>query len=538
MNARQYGLFALFLIMAVVLMARCEAASDDLEVFAGEDKFASVHETVQFDDARIVTPSPLNEDSTYTLDWDFDDSTDDDMDGILDNDNESGEVAPEWAYHRSGVYVVTVTLTERDDRRVRVAKDTLKVVVDSPWIKAMVVGADSYYLQQDVVTTVDVAVADASEGYPWKGTLDLRMARSSDGWSATLDDWNITLNGSGASVSLSSEFTAVSEGNYTITATLYGDREERVDSAALDIQVIGTVYNPPPSAVIALVDKRLRVGELCYLSGSGSKDPNGFIVTYSWDMGDGIFLDGDEVFHRYSEPGLYDVRLVVLDNEGVPGETVVVVEVIEVQPIAPDPVKNGSAPSSDDGGSVGPQRIVTASLVVVVLLGITLATEVGRTSMLGLLVPLYTRLRKKDVLDHFTRGKVYGYVIANPGDHISSIRSSLNIPNGTLVYHLQVLERECFVKSRRDGMYKRFYPYDMRIPDDRTGLKESQRMILRTIKDAPGISQRGIASCLGISASSVCYHMVDLVEEGMVIKERRGIKMRCFLSPKSESLGL
>jgi predicted transcriptional regulator len=364
------------------------------------------------------------------------------------------------------------------------------------------------------------------------------VVRPSNGWRAELDEWNVTLKAPDTNLSCSTEFTSMTHGNFTVTAILYGDHGERIDTVDMDIEVIDIIYNPPPSAIIAMVDKRLRVGELTYFSGSGSNDPNGFIRSYSWDMGDGTIQDGVDVSHLYSGPGFYTVRLIVLDDEGILGETNVVVEVIEAQPSSPEHDKNGSAPSSADRGSIGPEHMVIASMVVVVSLGIALATEVGRTSILLTLLPMYTRLRTKDILDHFTRGKVYGYVIANPGDHLSSIRSSLQISNGTTVYHLRVLERECLLKSRRDGIYKRFYPYEMRVPSDPTGLKESQKMILRTIKGAPGISQRDIASHLGISSSSVSYHMGDLIEEGMVIRQRRGIRLKCFLSPKSESIGL
>ena len=50
-----------------------------------------------------------------------------------------------------------------------------------------------------------------------------------------------------------------------------------------------------------------------------SYDPDGFIVSYTWDFGDGnISTTSDPVItHTYSAPGLYKVVLTVTDNEGM-----------------------------------------------------------------------------------------------------------------------------------------------------------------------------------------------------------------------------
>jgi glucose/arabinose dehydrogenase/chitodextrinase len=49
--------------------------------------------------------------------------------------------------------------------------------------------------------------------------------------------------------------------------------------------------------------------------GSMSMDPDGTIVSYSWDFGDGNFGAGIVVSHAYAATGTYDVTLTVVDNE-------------------------------------------------------------------------------------------------------------------------------------------------------------------------------------------------------------------------------
>ena len=164
------------------------------------------------------------------------------------------------------------------------------------------------------------------------------------------------------------------------------------------------------------------------------------------------------------------------------------------------------------------------------ILAVIGSTEVGKYKFLSFLFPLYTKLKKEKVLDHYTRGKIHGYILANPGDHYNSIRKTLNISNSTFSYHLQVLERWGVIKSSRDGVYKRFYPSDMKVPDNGGKLKESQRLIIKKIRETPGISQKDIASFLGVSSSTVNYHLQELIKNNIVHQKRMGMKVRYFLA--------
>lgn len=158
------------------------------------------------------------------------------------------------------------------------------------------------------------------------------------------------------------------------------------------------------------------------------------------------------------------------------------------------------------------------------------STEVGKYKFLSFLLPLYTKLKKDEILDHYTRGKIHGYILANPGDHYNSIKKSLKISNSSFAYHLHVLEREGVIKSRRDGIYKRFYTSEVQIPSNGNVLKESQRLIIDKIKETPGISQKDIASFLGVSSSTVNYHLQDLIRDNTVKARRIGMKVRYFLT--------
>ena len=196
---------------------------------------------------------------------------------------------------------------------------------------------------------------------------------------------------------------------------------------------------------------------------------------------------------------------------------------IAVVEAPPDP-----APRADDGPGVPVEAVAAAGILVV--LGALAATEAGKASLLGLLLPLYTKLRREEVLDHFTRGRIYGYITANPGDHYNSIQKALDIANGTFAYHIRVLEKEGYVRSVWEGTHKCFYPAGMNIPPRENTLRAGQRLIIERILEEPGISQREIAEDLGVSSATVSYHIRDLQEMGVVESERKGMRLKYYIN--------
>ncbi len=80
--------------------------------------------------------------------------------------------------------------------------------------------------------------------------------------------------------------------------------------------------NQPPTAVVAADRTTADVGTFILFDGTGSSDPDGTIVTFSWDFGDGSpVVSGDaveasQVFHSYGADGTYTVTLTVTDDQG------------------------------------------------------------------------------------------------------------------------------------------------------------------------------------------------------------------------------
>jgi WD40 repeat protein len=159
------------------------------------------------------------------------------------------------------------------------------------------------------------------------------------------------------------------------------------------------------------------------------------------------------------------------------------------------------------------------------------STEVGKLALLTLILPLYTRLKKEEVLDNEIRGMIRGYIIANPGDNYNSIKRALGLNNGALAYHLKVLERAKIIKSRQNGIYKRFYPASMNIPlENGTKISEIQRLVLLKISESPGINQKEIAKLLGLSKGVINYHIKILYSKKMINMEKKGRNTQCYVN--------
>ncbi|MGA1872955.1 MAG: PKD domain-containing protein [Thermoplasmatota archaeon] len=147
-----------------------------------------------------------------------------------------------------------------------------------------------------------------------------------------------------------------------------------------------------------------------------------------------------------------------------------------------------------------------------------MSTDIGRWKFFILLIPLFSRIKRDEVLDNFERGRIYQYILLNPGDYFSHIREMLGLNSGTLTYHLKVLEQREFIRSRTDGNLKRFYPYDMRIEEG--GHRDIQSLILELLAFNPGLSQKEIARSLGVHVSTVNYHINMMVGAGLLRSDR------------------
>ena len=146
--------------------------------------------------------------------------------------------------------------------------------------------------------------------------VDLDGGASSDSDSSLIGyHWDFGNGKSAEGQKRSIVYTA--PGHYTVTLTVT-DNSGQANAAASDTLVVN-VLDKPNTAPTAKVDadRPAAIAEPVAFSGKGSVDPDGNILSYEWDFGDGTAGNGREVVHAYVKSGTYVARLTVTDDSGL-----------------------------------------------------------------------------------------------------------------------------------------------------------------------------------------------------------------------------
>lgn len=103
------------------------------------------------------------------------------------------------------------------------------------------------------------------------------------------------------------------------------------------------VSSQPPVAVFTVSPSSGPVDTNFSFNASQSHDPDGKIVSYTWDFGDGATGKGAVVSHRYTRSGAFTIRLTVVDDSQLASVGVHSVQV----------GSSGGGDDDDDGGGGG-----------------------------------------------------------------------------------------------------------------------------------------------------------------------------------------
>jgi len=111
-------------------------------------------------------------------------------------------------------------------------------------------------------------------------------------------------------------------GNFTVTLTVT-DNEGKKDRANMTVRI-----NEYPRARIDVEGTDVKVLAQVRFSGLNSIDPDGGIVDWRWEFGDGATGSGAQTVHAFGEIGTYIVNLTVTDDFGAKNNRSVAVTVI------------------------------------------------------------------------------------------------------------------------------------------------------------------------------------------------------------------
>jgi predicted transcriptional regulator len=136
-------------------------------------------------------------------------------------------------------------------------------------------------------------------------------------------------------------------------------------------------------------------------------------------------------------------------------------------------------------------------------------------------IPLYYKTPQNLFLNE-TRVNIHEIISNNPGITFGAITRELDLAPGECQYHVRVLEREGYVKSKRAGKYTRYYLTGQKVSEH----SKIQEQILSKVREKEGLSQSEIAVELGTSKQVVNYNIKHLLKKGEIIKVREN--SRCY----------
>ena len=160
----------------------------------------------------------------------------------------------------------------------------------------------------------------------------------------------------------------------------------------------------------------------------------------------------------------------------------------------------------------------------------------SRKMWLGL--PMIFGLVRKTKNGEFQRGRLYGYIESNPGIHLSALTRLSDLGNNQATYHLDKLQKEGRIWSRRDGRLLIFFAdsvsKEASFPSQVLDINFSKNSIKRSIlmhlnqadlMDLAGTSGSNLAKELGVSSQVFSYHIRSLIDWDMVERKRSGLKV-------------
>lgn len=179
---------------------------------------------------------------------------------------------------------------------------------------------------------------------------------------------------------------------------------------------------------------------------------------------------------------------------------------------APPPAAAGPAPGLRAGAARALPPAATVPLALAVLGGI----------LAGFL--LYHRVREESSLEHPSRRALYQAIVARPGCTIQSAARMAGLSRGTAVHHLRMLARHRLVTQRPGTKEVHLFPNTPGF-EGAAGAhlallaRPRTRQVGQLVAAHPGLTRTQVAGAVGISPSTLDWHLRSLMGSGLVTEQ-------------------
>ncbi|HJH29505.1 MAG TPA: winged helix-turn-helix transcriptional regulator [Methanosarcinaceae archaeon] len=137
------------------------------------------------------------------------------------------------------------------------------------------------------------------------------------------------------------------------------------------------------------------------------------------------------------------------------------------------------------------------------------------------------RIGRSNTLKNLNRERLYDFIKSCPGTCFSEIIKKTRLNRGTVKYHMEVLETENMIESYKGNGKIRYFQnsstYEEKDKAVIAALKNDmdQRIILEILNGQCSTNET-LVEKMGISASTISWHIKHLKEQGIVEDDRQG----------------
>ena len=258
--------------------------------------------------------------------------------------------------------------------------------------------------------------------------------------------------------------------------------------------------------------------------------------------------------------GTYEVLETILETEPCApydARSFVIINVIEETLSVEEQEDESVVPVTDVPEEELLSPVVTGAITVVVstsLLGLLVAFILGNESLripttaAGLWLFALVGKTHETSDGKYQRGRLIGYLTANPGCHFRALMAALEMSNGQITHHIRILEAEERIWRKEDGRLVRYYPYtshlnpmtaidDLPIPPLSPDPNSLQGKILNLLDEDGQLgdfpTQSELAKRLSKSQQLISHHLRTLQKYGLVEMRKMGIKNRYKLTKEA-----
>ena len=149
----------------------------------------------------------------------------------------------------------------------------------------------------------------------------------------------------------------------------------------------------------------------------------------------------------------------------------------------------------------------------------------GLLALLGF--ALYHRIRPNAALENETRKTIFEAVCQNPGLGVHAIAEAANVSYSTATYHLERLVAAGMLVMTPDGNKLCYYKNGGAFTETERKIlpilkNEEAAKLLDAILDTPGTYRAALAEKLGVTATTINWHLKRLRDAGLVRELRQG----------------